>query len=86
MVLVDAADDLLGVPGGADFASGIAGVEQTQQFGAAPVVEAFVGLGQKPPAPIERVVLVAKMAEGLVRHPSAALVERTSLELASVTR
>ena len=56
-------------------ASGIAGVEQPQQVRAASVVEALIGLGEQPPGPVERVVLVIPMAEGLVLHVPTALVE-----------
>jgi hypothetical protein len=46
VVVADAGHDLLAVPHRADLAVGVAGVEQPQQFGAAPVVKTFVGSGQ----------------------------------------
>ncbi len=49
-VVVDRADDFLGVPRHAHLAVRVAGVEQAEQLGAAVVVEPFVGLGQQPAA------------------------------------
>jgi hypothetical protein len=46
--------------------AGIAGVEQTQQLGAAAVIEAFIGAGEQPAGPVERIVLAAPVPEGLV--------------------
>ena len=45
MVVVDRADDLVGVSRGADLAVRVAGVEQP---GPAPIVEAFIGSGEQP--------------------------------------
>ena len=45
-------------------------------------LEAFVGLGEQPPAPIEGIGLSAAVAHGLVLHPPAALVELGVGELA----
>ena len=86
VMLVDRADDLLGVPGRADLASRVAGVEQTEELGAATVVEAFVGLGEQPAAAVERVVLVAPVAQGLVLDPPATLVELRVRQLHQVER
>ncbi len=47
VVLVYGANDLLGVPGGADLATGITGVEQSEQLGSAVVVEALVGSSEQ---------------------------------------
>ena len=74
-VVVDRADDFLGVPGHAHLAFGVAGFEQAEQLGAAALVETFVGLGQQATAAVERVGLAAAMAERLVLHPAAHLVE-----------
>jgi hypothetical protein len=63
------------VPGGAHLASRVTGVEQAGQPGAAAVVEAFVGAGEQPAGPVERVVLVAPVAEGLLLDSAAALIE-----------
>jgi hypothetical protein len=73
--VVDGADDLLGVPGHAHLAVGVAGVEQADEAGVAPIVEAFVRLGQQAAGPTQRVVLSAPVADGVVLHPPAALVE-----------
>jgi hypothetical protein len=75
VVLIDRAADFLGVPGSAHLALRIAGIEQGDQPGAASVVEELVGLGEQPAGPVERVVLVASVPEGLVLHPAAHLVE-----------
>src|SRR5690606_23730181 len=73
--VVDATHGLLRMPRGAGLAPGIAGVEQSEQLGAALVVEPFVGLGQQPAGPVERIVLAAPVAEGLVLDAAADLVE-----------
>ena len=57
-----------------------------RSFGAAVVVEAFVGLGQQPPAAVERIVFAASMAERLVLHPAAALIELVVRELHDMER
>lgn len=74
-VIVDRADDFLRVPCGADLASWIAGGEKTEELGAAVVIEGFIGFGQQPAEPVERIVLVAPVAEGFVLHASADIVE-----------
>ena len=83
MVVVDRADDFLGVPRHAHLAPGIDGVQQAQQPAAAPVVETLIRAGEQSAGPVERVVLAAPVAEGLVLDPA-----RTSSRrwLASLTR
>ena len=54
---VDVSDGFLRVPGGADFAVGVAGVEETTQPCLAPFADAFVGGGEEASYPIERVSL-----------------------------
>lgn len=49
VVVVDAADHLLGMPRGADLAPGIAGREQPEQLRSALVLKTFVGAGEQPP-------------------------------------
>ena len=39
------------------------------------VVEAFVGLGEQPPGPVQRIGFVTPMAESVVLHPASAFVE-----------
>lgn len=63
VMVVDAANDLLGVPGGADVAPGIAGGQQPDQLGGAVVLEAFIGSGEQPPGSIQGIVLVAPMLD-----------------------
>jgi hypothetical protein len=63
---VDRPHHFLGVPGGAHLTSRITGVEEAEQPVAAMVVEPFVGTGQQPAAPVERIVLAAAMTHGLV--------------------
>ncbi len=67
--------------GWAVVASGVAGVEQPEELGAGRVVEAFVGHGQQAPRSIQRVGLVAPVAEGVVLHSAAGLVEALVGEL-----
>ncbi len=86
VVVVYGTDYFLGVPGGADLAVGVAGVEQTQQLGAALVVEAFVGLGQQSAGPVERIALAAPVAERVVLDPPAALIQLGVGQLAHVER
>ncbi len=69
------ADDLFLVPCRADLAPRVAGVEEPHELPTTLVVEAFVGLGQQPPVPVERVALVAPVPERLVLDTSTALVE-----------
>ena len=64
------------MPGHADFAAWIAGLEEADELGPAVVVEAFVGLREEPPAPVQRVVLAASVAERVVLHPAPALIHR----------
>ena len=73
--LVDASDDLFGVPGVFDLAFRVSGSQQPEELGAAPVIEAFVGLGEEAANPIQRVGLPASVAEGLVLDPAAALIQ-----------
>jgi hypothetical protein len=63
--VVDVPDGLLGVPGGADLASGVIGGEQAAQLGVAAVVEALMCLREQPSGAVERVVFAAAVAEGL---------------------
>lgn len=39
------------------------------------VVESFVGLGEQPPGPVQRIRFVTPMAERVVLHPASALIE-----------
>jgi hypothetical protein len=78
---VDRTDDFLGVPGGADFAFRIAGLEQSDQLRVRCVVEAFVGERHQLAAPIERIGLSTTMPAGLVLHPPPDLVEHEVREL-----
>jgi hypothetical protein len=86
VVVVYGSHHFLGVPGGAHFSVRVAGVEQAEQAGAVMVVEAFVGLGQQPPAPVERIALTAPMPDRLVLDPPAALIQLGVGQLAHVER
>jgi hypothetical protein len=55
--------------------TGVAGLQQAEQLGASLLGEALVGSGEQTPAPVQRVVLVAPVAEGLVLRPALAFVE-----------
>ena len=65
---------------------GVTGVEEAQQPGAAMAVEAFVGLGQQPPAAVQRICFVAPVADRLVLDPPAALVQFGVGQLVHVER
>ena len=69
---------------GGHVAVGIAGPKQPRELLVALVVEALLGLGQQAPAPIEGIGLAAPVAERLVLHPPAALVELGVGELGDV--
>jgi hypothetical protein len=62
------------MPGGAHLAAGVAGFEEAAQLRVAAFVEPFVRLGEQPAGPVQRVVLAAPMADGVVLHPTPALV------------
>ncbi len=53
-MFVDRPDDFLGVPGGADLAARVAGIEQPCQSCPASVIEALVGLGEQSSVPVQR--------------------------------
>ncbi|HEV8065688.1 MAG TPA: hypothetical protein VGP46_12675 [Acidimicrobiales bacterium] len=72
---VELADGFFGVPGRHHLAFGVTGPQEPEQPRPAVVFEALVGHREEPPAAVERVVLPAPVAEGLVLHPPAALVE-----------
>jgi hypothetical protein len=74
------------MPREAHLASGVAGLEESEELGLTPVVEAFVALSEQPPRPVERVVLVAPVAEGLVLDPAATLVQLRIRELHHMER
>ena len=74
------------MPGHPDLALGVAGLEEAEQLRVARLVEAFVALGEQPPAPVERVVLVAAVAEGLLLDPAAHVVEAGVGQLDHVER
>ena len=85
-MVIDRPDDLFGVPGHPDLAAGIAGLEEPGELGPAPVIQAFVGLGESPPGPIQQVVFVAPVAAGLVLDPAADLIEAGVGQLHQVER
>ena len=73
---VDTARGLLRVPSVADLAFGVTGGEQAPQLRAAPAGDPLRGGEQQPPCPIERVVLGASAAGGLVLDSAAHVVDR----------
>ena len=74
------------MPRQADLAAGIAGGEQAPELGIATLAEPFVRGDQQPPRPIERVVLAAAVAQGLVLDAAADLVEGVVAEPNDVER
>ena len=74
------------MPRGADFAARVAGGEEPEELRASVIVESFIGFGQQPSAPIERVVFAAPMTARLVLHAAAALVEFVVREFHNVER
>gem|GEM_PF-1565538 len=83
---VDRPHDFFCVPGHADLAVRVAGLEEAQQLRASLVVDAFISLGEQPAAPIQRVGLVASVTEGVVLHPSPALIQLLVRELHHMER
>jgi hypothetical protein len=86
VVLVEPADDLFGVPRHPHLATRVAGLEKSHQLGAATVVEPLISLREQASRSIERVVLVASVAERLVLDPPADLVEFLVRELHQMER
>lgn len=74
------------MPREADLAAGVAAFEESGELGAAVVVEAFAGLGEQSSRSVERVVLVAAVAEGLMLDSAADLVEAGVGQLHQVER
>jgi len=74
------------VPGHAHLAAGVTRGEQAAELRVTGLVEAFVGLGEQAPGPVERVVLAASVAEGVVLHPPAAFIQLRVGELDHMER
>jgi hypothetical protein len=72
---IELADGFFGFPHGGHVAAGVTGTQQTHELVFARLAQSFFGLGEKAPAPIERIVLAASVSHGLVLHPPTALVE-----------
>ena len=70
--VVDASYGFPGVPGGADFSVGVAGVEEATPPCSAPVADTFGGGGETPSYPIQR-VLAASVSEGSRSGPASVL-------------
>ncbi len=75
VVRVNLADGLFGVPRGLDLVAGIAGAQQAEELGATGLAEPLISSSEQSPDPIQRIVLAASVAEGLVLDPAAALVQ-----------
>jgi hypothetical protein len=54
---------------------GVAGQKEPEELHLSLLVDALVGLGEKAPAAIEGIGLVATMSHGLVLDPPPALIE-----------
>ena len=63
------------MPGQLHLTAGVAGGEQADEAFASFVGESFSGDPWQPPGAVERVVAAAAVADGLVLHPPAALIE-----------
>ncbi|MEZ5240829.1 MAG: hypothetical protein R2696_03730 [Microthrixaceae bacterium] len=74
------------MPGHADLAVWVSGLEESEELLGALLIETFVALGQQPARSVERVVFAASVPERLVLHPTTALVEAAVRELAHVER
>ena len=59
---VDASYRFLRVPGCADFAVGVTGIEETTQPGLTAVADPLMRGGEEPPYPIQRVILAASVS------------------------
>lgn len=73
--VVELMHGLFGVPAHAHFSLGVTGLEEPDELRLALFVETLVGLGEQPAAPIERVVLPAPVAEGVVLDAPGTLVD-----------
>ena len=73
--VVDASYCLLGVPGGAYFSVGVAGVEEATEPCPAPVADTFGSRCQQAPYPIQRVAFAASVSEGFVLDSASYFVE-----------
>ena len=78
VVVVDAANDLLGVPGGAHLASGFAGVEEPEEINPAVVLEAFVGPGEQAAGPVQGVVLLTTNDPASLYEQGAVVINASS--------
>jgi hypothetical protein len=63
------------MPCRADLRAWITSSEQPEMLGPAAAAESFIGSGQQPPRPVERVVFAATMPEGLILDPASDPVE-----------
>ena len=68
VVVVYGPDDLVGVPGGADLAVRVAGIEQAEELVASGLVESFVGHCEQATATVERVGLATPVFNMQVIH------------------
>jgi len=84
--VVDAPHGFLRVPGSADLAAWVTSVEEPDELRSALVVESFGGFGEQAPASIQRAVLPAAVAEGVVLDPPSDLVEAPVRELHQMER
>src|ERR1035437_4378002 len=75
LVRVQLSNCFLRVPHGRHVPLGVSGAQQAEQLLPAVVGETFVGLGEEPPASVERIGLVTSVAHGLVLYPASAFVE-----------
>lgn len=83
---VDLSDDFFHMPCHAHLALWVTGFEQPEELRPAVVVESFVGLGEQPPGPVKRIGFVTPMAERVVLHPAAALIELGVCQLHDMER
>ena len=78
--VVDGAQLLVALPGKIDFPVGVAGVEAPGELGLLALGEVFHAVAEQPADLVQRVVFVASVAEGVLLHPAADLVDDLSPE------
>lgn len=83
-VVIDLTHDLLRVPREPHLASWVTGALQSHQLVVLVIGEPFAGHHQPTAGTVELIVLAAAMTEGLVPHPTPALVKRNVVELDDV--
>ncbi|CAN5571255.1 hypothetical protein BH24ACT4_BH24ACT4_20650 [soil metagenome] len=74
------------MPGHANLALGAAGLKEPEQLRLAVLVETLMGGGEQPSTPIQRVIAVPAVPEGVVLHTAPHVIEAGVGQLDHVER